>query len=476
MKRTAVVLALVGAFGGAAWAGDYNADGKTFGKGQLDKIKSSVSDKNAKDAPHYTNDPPQKASYGATSLLNVGKGRITSCKTSSKTGNAVADQECEAVNFLAGNPRAHFDLTPNDPAVIAGRVIAGNAAGLADQITGGQNCTDKTTTTPPEKSIETCAEYLPVEQKECSMGWNVDVNADSNFQCDQTYKSTEYLFCQRTLHVACNNGGAEMSDASVTKNSPFTDVSITPVPETPGLYNYRLGFANACGTEGTSQINFNFDTVGAGGYVTINVAGLDDTAIVAVNNKPVFAGHPNSGPEYHGSWFPTNASVDMGYRWTEMAGQVCDTWQDMGGGEGGNYVCTHYTPTYQTYTATAKLMDTCPSGYSPSSQMDFMYWCDDSGYCHQPDPYTPYNVQGFFCNSEGKFLLNRAEGTGNWGGTVDATMPLKTGANKLFVYWGTNTSGKACGRIQVTGQIYNVKQQCTTSWEDNCGELEERTK
>lgn len=473
MKRTAVVLALVGAFGGAVWAGDYNADGKDFGKGQLDKIKSSVSDKNAKDAPHYTNNPPQKSNYGATSLLNVGKGRITSCKTSPSSGNAVADQECEAVNFLAGNSRAHFDLTLTDPAVLAGRVIAGDAANLADQITGGANCTDKTTTTPPEKSIETCAEYLPVEDKQCSMGWTVDVNADSNFQCDQTYKATEFLTCQRTLNVACNNGGAAMSDASVTKSSPFTDVSITPVADTPGLYNYRLGFANACGTEGTSQINFNFDTVGAGGYVTINVSGLDDTAIVAVNNKPVFAGHPNSGAEHHGNFFPSSAVLAMGYSWTEAEGQVCDQWIEVGGDSGGSY-CAHYTPVYKTFTATAKLLDYCPSGYAPIPQ-NIYTWCDDSG-CTQTSTYSPYNIQGMFCNMEGKFLLNRAEGNGNWGGSVDATMPLQTGVNRLFVYWGTSTSGGACGRIQVTGQIYNVKQQCTTSWEDNCGELEGRTK
>lgn len=201
----AAVAALILGFGCQAHAADQNAEGKTFGKSQLNKIMDSMSDQNAKDAPLYNANPPQKSSYGAASLFDVGSGRINSCRTSTGTGSRIADQECEAVNFLAKNPenRVRFNLNPSDPAVLASRGHANSAAGMLDLVSGGQACTDRTTTTPAERTSETCAEYVPVEEKSCTVGQRVDVNADSNFQCDVTYKAYETLKCERRLTVSC---------------------------------------------------------------------------------------------------------------------------------------------------------------------------------------------------------------------------------------------------------------------------------
>lgn len=294
MKRIAVLLAILGAFGSAC-ANDFNADGKNFGKGQLNKIKTSVSDKNAKEVPHYTDNPPQKASYGASSLLNVGTGRITSCKTASPTGDAIADQECEAVNFLAGNPRAHFDLTPNDPAIIAGRVIAGDAANLAEQITGGANCVEKTTTTPAEKSVETCAEYLPVEDKQCTMGWKVDVNADSNFQCEQTYKALETQKCSKRLQVTCAPMADGCDNGGIVPGSTQGDMKVAFGPVGNGTYALDFGtigndYWPGNGTVYDRSLSYTIADVAKVTQFRLVQATFDDWIRVIVNGHLVYVG------------------------------------------------------------------------------------------------------------------------------------------------------------------------------------------
>ena len=112
-------------------------------------------------------------------------------------------------------------------------------------------------------------------------------------------------------------------------------------------------------------------------------------------------------------------------------------------------------------------MDYCPAGYSAKSQVAYQY-CDSDGNCSPLDGYTPNNVAGFFCNAEGKFLMNRHEGAGTWAGSVSSEMPLQTGANKLSVYWGTFPGRSNCGNVKVSGQIYNVASSCTNRFDDKC--------
>ena len=72
-----------------------------------------------------------------------------------------------------------------------------------------------------------------------------------------------------------------------------------------------------------------------------------------------------------------------------------------------------------------------------------------------------------FCNSEGKFLMNRREGNDAAGASLSSQMPLLSGANKIQVYWGTGL-GNGGGGVTVTGQIYNVAPVCATLWNDGC--------
>lgn len=476
MKQLAVAIAVMAvATGVGAQTRNYNQEGKAFGQSNLGTSYNRATTTDPKTVPYYNENPQQKQSYGAPNLFDVGFARIESCKTEAPGTDRMANQECQAVNFLAKNPRARFQLTPNDPAIVAARNAINNAGKYADSVY--QNaCTTKTTRVPEERALRGCAEYLAIEDAQCTEGWVVYRDDDSNFQCEQTYKAVEILTCEKTLYSTCSRDGATITDTSTSNSGIFTAVTITPNASKTGLYDYKFDRPyRSCGSEGSAQIDFNLDEVGSGSYMTLNISNLDDTAVVAVNGYTVFAGYPNAGPQYSGDWFSRDkAAFQLGYSWTETIGQTCTNsvydWRTE------TTTCTEWAPNNATFTATAKLLDYCPAGYAITNQKDFVYCNPDNGQCTNPSSNTADTMPGFFCNSEGKFLINRHEGDGTWAGSVSASMPLRAGRNSISVYWGTSSYGGACGNVLVTGQIYNVKAQCTDQWSDNCAALEERTK
>ncbi len=305
----------------------------------------------------------------------------------------------------------------------------------------------------------------------CNSVENVQVAAQYIYQCQQSAKSYDNLSCARTLNTTCAFGAAAVRGIawSFGGGMGWSNVSMTPAGAA-GVYNYTMS-GGACEQDGWAEIDFQLDSIGQGNYVTINVANLDDAAVVAVNNYTVFAGYPNSGPEYSGAGFfsQDHPAYQLGYSWNEtyISGYNCTDSDDYG--------CYAYAPIYTngTFFANNKLLDYCPPGYAPSTMSDQVL-CDDSGNnCRYPTPDTTYYIPGFFCNAEGKFLMNRHEGKGTWGGAVNTQMPLQLGANQIRAYWGTGHQG--CGNVTVTGQVYNVAPQCDgVQWNDGCAGLEAR--
>ncbi|VVP32267.1 hypothetical protein [Pseudomonas fluorescens] len=174
---------------------DPHSDGLALGKSNLSKLSSKVNNANAQSMPHYTNNPPQSGNFGSSSLFEVGVGRINTCKTAVAGSDKVANQECDAVNFLAKNPenRVKFPVSPNDPIIKGiGNTINNATGGNVDQV-----CTTKTTTTPDIYATEVCNEYNLSEAQSCSMGQVVQVDADSNYLCNTTHNSLQTLDCHR---------------------------------------------------------------------------------------------------------------------------------------------------------------------------------------------------------------------------------------------------------------------------------------
>ncbi|WP_432263231.1 hypothetical protein [Cupriavidus sp. TMH.W2] len=220
---------------------DPHSDGLTFGKGQLDKLNGNVTSQNAKDAPFYTDKPPQAGSFGGSSLFDVGVGRINTCKTAVHGPDGVANQECDAVNFLAKNPqnRIKVDVKPNDP------ILKGIEDTINNAKPGGINdngCIQKTTTTPDQHSTEVCNEYNVRNDQICTMGQVVQVDAQSNYLCNKNFSQYEPRSC--AIDTTCNVTSSQLTC------SPATFLC------KPGA-DACCSFVISCNGDGSANVNYN---------------------------------------------------------------------------------------------------------------------------------------------------------------------------------------------------------------------------
>ena len=387
--------------------------------------------------PNYSTSAPQSSLYGGGTgpVGAAGSAKQIDCQTSVAT-TGMAQQECNAVNFLSRNagtrPKFIIDKT-TDPVITGSNATIKNPGPIPGAST--QQCRVVDVTTPATFTTEACVQSVVVDS----------------------------VSCNKTLVPQCAYQGGPLASTSTAQSGIFGALQITPTG-TPGLYDYILS-GGGHSNDGLAHIDFSLDTVNQGGYITVNVSGLDDAAAIGVNGYTVYAGYPTSGPQYGDWFFPQNvAAFQVGYWWNEAMGAPCVAYDFDGN-------CTaHGATTYQSFYANTKLLNFCPGGYTPSSQATLAPMdCGGEGQCFAalPQAYTPYNVSGFFCNSEGKFLMNRREGNDAAGASLSSQMPLLSGANKIQVYWGTGL-GNGGGGVTVTGQIYNVAPVCATLWNDGC--------
>lgn len=367
--------------------------------------------------PKYNTNPPEQSIFGGGLNLigSAGTSKVAGCE-GYQASDAYNQQECNAVNYLQKMPaeRTKFNIDKNtDPIMVGSKDVIANPGTIP--ASGTSVCHIETTTIPGTFKTETCEESTKLTK----------------------------LSCSKNLLPQCAYVGSPITWHQETKSGAITNVVLVPTP-TPGLYNYSVSLPLSCRSTGLGNVAFDLTTIGFGSYITINLSELDDTAAVAVNKTTVFAGYPNNGPQYSSGFFPTTETgFATGYSWTENVG-------------------TATAPQIRTMVADTKLLDYCPAPYYPRTQKSFT---------SNPSSDTYRQAWGFFCNPEGKFLMNRHEGDGNWAGSVSASMPLKVGRNDLTVFWGTGPGSNDCGQVKVTGQIYNVAPSCATQWDDQCAPM-----
>lgn len=125
-----------------------------------------------------------------------------------------------------------------------------------------------------------------------------------------------------------------------------------------GFYNYVMDCLYCvCGMEGWVEVDFNFDIIGQGSYVMINVSNFDDVVVVVVNGYIVFVGYLNVGLVYSGNYFGQNMVVfQFGYFWSEVMGLICMVWD-----WDGNCIVSMFF--YIMFYVNIKLFDYCLLGY-----------------------------------------------------------------------------------------------------------------
>lgn len=363
------------------------------------------------------------------SLGKLGVTAMNRCKSYIPTGNVAEDQECAGVNYMANNC---LQTSSTQNQIITGvsnvPTASSNCSGTYGSTAGVFELSpkDRTMISNFGKAVNTVAASTSL----CSEVERIVRPATTElFNC---IKNTQYneVSCTQDLNPECSLQGGDLASYSTNPGS-LNVATITP-SSTPGVYNYLLYVAHRCGTQASGSISFEVQNIAWGSSITLTVSGLDDSAAIGVNRTTVYAGHPNSGVQYYGSFFPnTEKGFQIGYSWIEDG---------------------------QAHSANTKLLDYCPGGYAPTAWRNLEQTA---------------RTGGFFCNSEGKFLMNRREGNGDWAGTIPSSeWPLVTGTNTIELYWGTSTSRRSCGNVTVQGVITNKVPTCSKVWTDNCSPYE----
>lgn len=261
---------------------DPHSEGLTLGKSNLGKLSSNVNSSNAKAMPFYTDKPPQSSEFGGSSLFNVGTARINTCKTEPDGPDQIANQECDAVNFLAKNPyeKVKVDVDENDPIISGIGEIINNAK--PGEIT--ENCGTKTTTTPNIYATEVCNSYNLSENKSCAMGQIVNVDTKANFQCNTTKNAIENVTCDKYLAVACPNTPAYcdaggINAETIGKSTGTAVASFTP----PYLDFYQM--IHTVNTRETSTFTFNITDISLIGMFKLVYIQQDNWLALIINGK-----------------------------------------------------------------------------------------------------------------------------------------------------------------------------------------------
>lgn len=325
--------------------------GKTFGEGKNQGIFSGITGGAAQsNIPRYGYSTPEANHFagGKGETSGPGVGKINSCANYAPGPDKVANQECEAVNFLARNPqvRPQFTIGPNDPLIQKYKQYKSNAEQAFAQFfpggTGSQSqCVTRNETIPGQYSTETCVSAQEVGTNQCTMGRVINIDTDANFQCKQTINAYETLKCKRGGTVSCTGGGDGCSPDGIG----ITNVSVSGFgrylihPAGGGNYWFSVGTIAADGGY-VNNLYFNgifYDVFESN--ITFNVAHADqistffldqilydDNIAIWVNGTLIYSsiGGNNmfvskgeyvydskvcNGIECRGSWFEGGASI-----------------------------------------------------------------------------------------------------------------------------------------------------------------------
>ena len=198
------------------------AEGKALGQGATGAaagnitngtIANTVNSFNSQYYQYSTTAPETQYFQGGNGDTHTpGVNKITSCANDPANPDTFLQQNCDAINYMVQNPttRPQFTINPNDPMILNSRQITANAGTLAAQSLGFADpsamgsftaCQTTTTSTSPTYTTEVCNEYLSTTENMCTVGRDVVVDAQSNFQCNETANAYETSTCDKTLNV-----------------------------------------------------------------------------------------------------------------------------------------------------------------------------------------------------------------------------------------------------------------------------------
>lgn len=279
--------------------------GKSLAEGKTESMFSGISSGSAQGKiPKYGSNTPEMNYFadGKGDTSGPGVAKINACASYTPGPDKIANQECEAVNFLARNPqvRPQFNISKNDPMIQRAKQLDKNAEQAFAQFfpggTGGSSqCVTKTETIPGQYSTETCVSSQEIGTQQCTMGRVINIDTDANFQCDQTLSAYETLKCRRGNNVVCTGGGDGCDQGGIIPNSWAGDMATSFTPD--GAGNYILQFGTIAdnywcgwGVVHDRNLTFNIRDVGLITRFALTRAAFDDWLMVKVNGNLVYVG------------------------------------------------------------------------------------------------------------------------------------------------------------------------------------------
>jgi hypothetical protein len=192
-------------------------EGKTLGGGANTATFSGIGSGAVADkVPAYGSSPTEAQLYqgGQGQLTEPGIGKVQNCASYTPGTDTIANQECDAVNFLARNPdiRPQFTITSNDPMILGARTARNSAeavfqsSGISGGMGSNSQCVTRTETTPAQTTTGTCSSIRELTTEQCTMGRVINIDSDANFQCEQTINAYETLKCRRGNSVTVGFG------------------------------------------------------------------------------------------------------------------------------------------------------------------------------------------------------------------------------------------------------------------------------
>lgn len=339
MRAVAILMLF---WAGAALADQNGAfqDGKSLGSSVNQSAFSGINSGAASDKiPGYGTNPSETQFFqgGQGQLSGPGVAKMQYCATATPDSDPIKRQECEAVNFLARNPQARpqFTITRNDPMMLAAEYARDNAEDIMAQFgmnqQGSQSqCTTRTDTTPAVYETATCSVAREFVANQCVYGREVVIDADANYQCDQTVNAYETFKCRRSSSVTCTGGGDGCDQGGIVPNSWAGDMATSWFPDGAGNYILQFGtiannYWRGYGAIYDRTLTFDIRDVDLITKFSLTRATFDDWLLVKVNGTVVYVG-PYGGDRLEVS---TSCLSDIGCITSVQYCATCFDWPEL---------------------------------------------------------------------------------------------------------------------------------------------------
>jgi hypothetical protein len=363
--------------------------------------------------PGYTTSPSESGLYGdgRQDLSSTGMGKQVGCSTADTSG--FGGKECDAINFLGGG-RPDRPLESNDVLFNASKSVTKDNRSTLAGLSGGTatgGCTMVETTIPGLDTIEHCEEWLEPTENRCPVGRVVKVDADANYQCDETVSAHETLTCKRKAAV------------SVVKAVDGTTGKIILATIKPGAYLYKDSTKDGLWVHGLN---------GADLPVPSNYSTAGDA--VGLTYYTDYAGEKRLDVTHNG-----------------CTGDVCS----------GSFAYNHLRPGISwwslvtgTFNQNTKNVMVCPQVFPVTERWNSVYGYSGSASITAACPaangavtVTASRVNGGYCGGNASITATLAPGQ---------SADLSITAQRCSFYWGEDGSGQTCSSITCPASItYN---------------------